>query len=229
MYISCNLNNYQLGENMAIVIDGIIGAGKTTVGKLLSEYYNIDFFEEIKTDDENQLIQRMLDRFYENPERWSAIIQTMFLNDRFRDIKAVERSGKPAIFDRSIYGDEVFARNIYKRGQMIEDEFMIYQNILKNMLEHIKAPQLLIFIDVSVDTAMYRINKRARSTEADLIPRDYMEDLYNEYQLWYEAYDLSPKIKIDFNKHMMMDDNVLSKKMKSHIISLIDEHIKKTL
>lgn len=227
-YTSTNISNYiTRGEkkNMAIVIDGIIGAGKSTVAHFLSEELNIPLFEELNDNDSNSLAQRMLDLFYADQKRWSAIIQVMFLNDRFRDIKAIEASGNEAIIDRSIYGDEIFAKTINDRGQMSDDEFTIYRELLHNMLQHIKVPELLIYIDVSVDTAMDRIARRNRSTEADLIPRDYMEDLNRNYEDWYDNYDLSPKVKIDLNDSEPDENGHLSHEVKEKIISAISEHL----
>ncbi|MCK8059977.1 MULTISPECIES: deoxynucleoside kinase [unclassified Fusibacter] len=203
---------------MSIVIDGIIGAGKSTVASFLSETFDMPMFEELKDDGSNSLAQRMLDRFYEDQSRWSAIIQVMFLNDRFKDIKKIEAMNQPAIIDRSIYGDEIFAKTIHDRGNMTEDEFVIYRDLLHNMLQHIKAPRLLVYIDVSVDTAMDRINKRARSTEADLIPRDYMEDLRRNYEAWFNAYDLSPKIKIDLNDSLVCEQGILKPEKKKALL-----------
>lgn len=215
-------------NNMAIVIDGIIGAGKSTVGKYLNQALDIPLYEELKEDGkEETLAQRMLDRFYSDQERWSAIIQVMFLNDRFKDIKKIDASEENAIIDRSIYGDEIFAKTIHDRGQMATDEFNIYRDLLHNMLQHINVPDVLVYIDVSVDTAMNRINKRARSTEADLIPRDYMEDLWGNYEAWFEAFDLCPKVRIDFNQCCLNESGELSDCMKKKILDAVTPYIKK--
>lgn len=211
--------------NMAIVIDGIIGAGKSTVGHFLSDMLNVPLFEELKDDGRDSLAQRMLDLFYEDQSRWSAIIQVMFLNDRFKDIKRIEADGNFAILDRSIYGDEIFAKTIHERGQMTVDEFTIYRDLLHNMLSHIKPPHVLIYIDVSVDTAMERINKRARSTEGDLIPRDYMEDLRKNYELWYESFDLCPKVRIDLNNTALDENGNVRAEIKQTIMDAIAPYI----
>jgi len=192
---------------MSIVVDGIIGAGKTTVAKMVSEHLNIPMFEELKNDELGNTIEhRMLDRFYADQSRWSAIIQVMFLNERFRDLKQIENDGQFAILDRSIYGDEIFAKTINKRGNMSDDELTIYQELLHNMLEHINPPKLLIYLDVSIDTAMERIRKRHRGTEADMIPEDYMIDLRDTYEEWYNEFNLCPKIRIDLNESAV-DEN----------------------
>lgn len=207
-YLAVNPENYIIkGEkNMAIIVDGIIGAGKSTVASFLSENLNIKLYQEILEDHSESLTQRMLDRFYEDQSRWSAITQVMFLNHRFKDLKRIEKDSDQGILDRSIYGDEIFAKTIYERGQMEEDELTIYRELLSNMLEHIKVPELLIYLDVSVDTALERIQKRSRSTEGDTIPRDYLIDLKRNYEQWYEAFDLCPKVKIDLDASGGLDD-----------------------
>ncbi|GKT30935.1 hypothetical protein ADUPG1_005692, partial [Aduncisulcus paluster] len=106
-----------------------------------SEALHVPMYEELLSDDKGSMAQRMLDRFYADQKRWSAIIQVMFLNDRFRDIKKVDSTGEAAIFDRSIYGDEIFAKTIHDRGQMSRDEFKIYKDLLHNMLMHINPPE----------------------------------------------------------------------------------------
>lgn len=212
-------------RNMAIVVDGIIGAGKSTVAKFLSDALGIPMYEELLDDSKGILAQRMLDRFYADQKRWSAIIQVMFLNDRFRDIKKVDASGQAAIFDRSIYGDEIFAKTIHERGQMNRDEFRIYKELLHNMLNHIKPPELLVYIDVSVDTAMERIRVRDRSTEAEMIPRDYMQDLRRNYEVWYEEFDLCPKVRVDMDAHSLDGNDELSDEMKERILNAIKPYL----
>jgi deoxyadenosine/deoxycytidine kinase len=230
-YTSTYKRNYlHEGEysNMSIVIDGIIGAGKTTISKMISEHLNIPMFEELKNDDlENTIEHRMLNRFYGDQSRWSAIIQVMFLNERFRDLKEIERNNQFAILDRSIYGDEIFAKTINKRGNMTDDELTIYQELLHNMLEHINPPKLLIYLDVSIDTAMERIKQRHRGTEADMIPRDYMVDLRDSYEEWYNEFDLCPRLKIDLNQSAVDENGEIIKEVKDRILKSVSEAYEK--
>ncbi len=207
---------------MSIVVDGIIGAGKTTVAKMVSEHLNIPMFEELKNDDlENTIEHRMLNKFYADQSRWSAIIQVMFLNERFRDLKKIEEDEQFAILDRSIYGDEIFAKTINKRGNMSDDELTIYQELLHNMLEHINPPKLLIYLDVSIDTAMERIRKRHRGTEADMIPEDYMVDLRDTYEEWYNEFNLCPKIRIDLNESAVDENGDIIPRVQERILKAV--------
>jgi len=224
-YTSTYRKNYlNEGEycNMSIVVDGIIGAGKTTVAKMISEHLDIPMFEELKNDDsENSIEHRMLNKFYGDQSRWSAIIQVMFLNERFKDLKEIEKNEQFAILDRSIYGDEIFAKTINKRGNMSDDELQIYQELLHNMLEHINPPKLLIYLDVSIDTAMERIKKRHRGTEADMIPEDYMVDLRGTYEEWYNEFNLCPKIRIDLNESAVDEDGNLIPRVQEKILKAV--------
>ncbi len=89
------------------------------------------------------------------------------------------------------------------------------------MLQHINPPQLLIYLDVTVDTALERIQERSRGTEAEMIPRDYMVDLRDTYEAWYSHFDLCPKIRIDLNESAVDDKGQLLPHMKDKILSIV--------
>jgi deoxyadenosine/deoxycytidine kinase len=82
---------------------------------------------------------------------------------------------------------------------MSDDEFLTYEDLLDNMLEHVRPPDLLLYLDCEVDTAIERIVRRNRGKEAG-IPRDYLEKLNEHYLSWYEAYDRSPKRLVPFDE-----------------------------
>ncbi|MFP3959959.1 MAG: deoxynucleoside kinase [Spirochaetaceae bacterium] len=174
-----------------IIIEGQIGVGKTTMGEILEREAGIPLFRELT----NPYTLDLLDRFYADKKRWAFTLQVHFLNERFRMIKDIFRNGGGTL-DRSIYGDRIFAEMLHEDGDMLEEEFHTYSTLLDNMLEHAKYPDLLIYLDCTVDTALERIRNRNRGRESG-IPRDYLENLNARYLRWYDAYDLSPKIKID--------------------------------
>jgi deoxyadenosine/deoxycytidine kinase len=114
-------------------------------------------------------------------------------------IKDIFRNGGGTL-DRSIFGDRIFAEMLYHDGDMLEEEFGTYSTLLANMLEHAQNPDLLVYLDCTVDTALERIKKRNRGLESG-IPREYLANLNSRYLAWYDEYDLSPKIKIDTEKY----------------------------
>ena len=174
-----------------IIIEGQIGVGKTTMGEILESEFGIRLYRELQRPETHT----MLDRFYSDQPRWAFTLQIHFLNERFRMIKQIRRDGGGAL-DRSIYGDRIFADVLHEDAAMSDEEFLTYATLLENMLEHVQPPDLLIYLDCAVDTAIERIRKRNRGLESG-IPRDYLERLNNHYLDWFAGYDISPKIRLD--------------------------------
>ncbi|MFO8065904.1 MAG: deoxynucleoside kinase [Spirochaetota bacterium] len=182
-----------------IIIEGQIGVGKTTMGEILEKEAGVPLFRELT----NPYTLNLLDRFYADKKRWAFTLQIHFLNERFRMIKDIFKNGGGTL-DRSIFGDRIFAEMLYDDGDMLEEEFQTYSTLLENMLEHAQNPDLLIYLDSTVDTALERIKKRNRGLESE-IPRDYLEHLNARYLSWYDNYDLSPKTKIDTERYPLED------------------------
>ncbi len=174
-----------------ILIEGQIGVGKTTIGEIIQKRFGIPLYQELGNPDTLAL----LDRFYADKRRWAFTLQIHFLNERFRMIKQIFRDGG-GVLDRSIFGDRIFAEMLAADGDMSDEEFRTYSTLLDSMLEHVQKPQLLIYLDASVDTALDRIKKRNRGLESG-IPRDYLEGLNRRYLAWYDSYHLSPKIFVN--------------------------------
>ena len=174
-----------------IIIEGQIGVGKTTMGELLERELEVTLYRELQRPETLSL----LDRFYADQGRWAFTLQIHFLNDRFRMIKQIRDAGGGAL-DRSIYGDRIFADVLHEDGQMSEEEYLTYTTLLDNMLEHVQPPDLLVYLDCTIDTALSRIKKRNRGLESG-IPRDYLERLNERYLRFFESYDVSPKLFID--------------------------------
>lgn len=197
-----------------IVIEGLIGAGKTTLGYVLSKEFNIPFYSELNSE----FTLSMLDKFYKDKSRWAFLVQINFLNERFKLIKSVFKT-KGGILDRFIYGDCVFASLLNDSGYISNDEYKIYLDLLDNMLEHSQKPALMIYLDCSVDEVERRIKNRNRSFETG-IPREYLEGLNEKYLGWYNSYDLSPKLSFDYNNINIFDD-----KHKSKLIAFIKDKL----
>ncbi len=182
-------------EYPVIIIEGQIGVGKTTMGEILQERFGTPLFRELTNPDTLAL----LDRFYADQPRWAFTLQIHFLNERFRMIKEIFRTGGGSL-DRSIFGDRIFAQMLHADGDMSNTEYRTYSTLLDNMLEHVEDPRLLIYLDCGVDTALARIRKRNRGRESD-IPREYLENLNRRYLDWYESYDRSEKVLVDTEEY----------------------------
>ncbi|VTS96115.1 deoxynucleoside kinase [Streptococcus dysgalactiae] len=185
---------------MLIVLAGTIGAGKSSLAAALGNHLGTEVFYEAV--DNNPV----LDLYYQDPKKYAFLLQIFFLNKRFKSIKEAYRADNN-ILDRSIFEDELFLKLNYKNGNVTKTELEIYQELLANMLEELegmpkKRPDLLIYIDVSFDKMLERIEKRGRSFEQvgdNPGLEHYYHQVHGEYPGWYEDYKVSPKMKIDGN------------------------------
>lgn len=197
---------------------GMIGAGKSTYTEMISRRLGTEaFFESV---DYNPI----LDKFYDNPQKWAFSLQIYFLNTRFRSIKAALTDDNN-VLDRSIYEDALFTRVNHLQGNISQEEMDIYNDLLANMMEELegmpkKAPDLLIYLDGSFETILDHIRKRGREFEqieddSDLLA--YYELLFKNYEQWYQEYDQSPKIKINIDTFDIVNNSGDEEKVMSII------------
>ncbi len=187
---------------------GMIGAGKSTYTEMISRRLGTEaFFESV---DYNPI----LDKFYDNPQKWAFSLQIYFLNTRFRSIKAALTDDNN-VLDRSIYEDALFTRVNHLQGNISKEEMDIYNDLLANMMEELegmpkKAPDLLIYLDGSFETILDHIRKRGREFEqieddSELLA--YYELLFKNYEQWYQEYDQSPKIRINIDSFDIVNNS----------------------
>ncbi len=185
---------------MHIAIAGNIGAGKTTLTKLLAKHYNWQpHFESV---DENPY----LDDFYSEMERWSFNLQVYFLNSRFRQILDLRKSGKTIVQDRTIYEDvHIFAPNLYAMGLMTNRDFSNYSSLFELMENLVTPSDLLIYLRADISTLVEQIHKRGRDYESS-ISIDYLSRLNERYEAWISTYDKGKLLIIDVNDFDFVDN-----------------------
>ena len=203
--------------NEMIVVDGVVGSGKTTLMNILKEELGVSGFEEPVTDNP------ILGKFYHDRKRYAFPLQIFFLNRRFRMLKEAQAKKVSSVMDRSIYGDVIFAKLLHDGGDMEKDEFDLYQDLLTNMLDHIEAPRLMIYLRADVDTAIDRIEKRGRDYE-QIVERDYWERLNREYEAYFSAYNLSRLLIIEAKDYDIRDSEEDRKK----VVQLVKEALAET-
>jgi deoxyadenosine/deoxycytidine kinase len=173
-----------------LVIAGNIGAGKSTLVKLLSE--RLDYRPYYEPVAENPY----LEDFYRDMPSWAFHSQLFFLSYRVRSHRTLMDDPHSVVQDRSLYEDaEVFARNLYERGTMSERDWSTYSGLYKTMTGLLPAPDLVIYIKASVETLMSRIALRGRGFEAS-ITEEYLSGLNRLYEAWIEGFELSPVLVV---------------------------------
>lgn len=202
-----------------IVLSGTIGAGKTSLTKMLAQHLDSEAFYE--SVDDNPI----LPLFYEDPKKYGFLLQIYFLNKRLAQIKKAQVVTKN-ILDRSIFEDALLFQLTADLDRATQTEVDIYKSLVDNMMAEIpggasKDPDLLIHVRVSFDTMLARIKKRGRSYEQiDENPSlyEYYQELNSRYDDWFENYDRSPKIQIDGDRF----DFVENPKARAEVFDMID-------
>ena len=135
---------------MHIAIAGNIGAGKTTLTKLLSKHYRWQaHYEEV-------LENPYLDDFYHEMERWSFNLQIYFLKSRFEQLLKIKNNDGSIVQDRTIYEDaHIFAPNLKSMGLMNLRDFKNYQELFELMESQIQGPNLLIYLRSNINRIMF--------------------------------------------------------------------------
>ena len=177
-------------RKLYVAVAGNIGAGKSSLTRILAEYFGWGpFFESV--DDNPYLAD-----FYADMPRWSFNLQVYFLSSRFRHQKDIEREPISVVQDRSIYEDvEIFARNLHNMGLMDSRDYENYAALFAIMTAYLRPPDLLVYLRASVPTLVRQIQSRGRDFENG-IRLDYLERLNGLYEDWIERYP-HPKMVIE--------------------------------
>jgi len=185
---------------MHVAIAGNIGAGKTTLTKLLAKHYK--WKPHYESVEENPY----LDDFYSEMERWSFNLQIFFLNSRFRQILEIHESGKNIIQDRTIYEDaHIFAPNLHAMGLMTNRDFSNYSSLFELMEKLVSPPDLLIYLRANIQTLVGQIHKRGRDYE-NTISIDYLSRLNERYEAWITTYTKGKLLIVDVDNLDIVDN-----------------------
>lgn len=199
-----------------IAVAGNIGAGKSSLTRLLSSHFGWKPFFESVADNP------YLGDFYADMKRWSFNLQVYFLSNRFQSHKAITEGPESVILDRVIYEDaEIFARNLYEIGKMDERDYTNYVELYKVMTEYLRPPDLLIYLRANVDTLIKQISLRGRDFEQG-IPREYLEQLNRHYEHWTQHYTLGPLLTIESDSL----DFVNRKEDLAAVVGMIEKKLK---
>jgi deoxyadenosine/deoxycytidine kinase len=179
---------------MHIAITGNIGAGKTTLAHLLGMHYGWEVLKEA-VEDNPYLVD-----FYEDMGRWSFNLQIYFLNSRFEQMRSINTGNRSVVQDRTIYEDaSIFARNLHESGLMSPRDYQTYRRVFENMLELVRAPDLMIYLRAGLPKLREQIHKRGRDYEKSISP-DYLANLNRYYEAFTADYTAGKLLVIDVNE-----------------------------
>ncbi len=204
-----------MGKPKHIAVAGNIGAGKTTLTRLLAKHYRWE--AQYEAADDNPY----LNDFYEEMQRWSFNLQVYFLNSRFRQVMEIKNGKKTVIQDRTIFEDAyIFAPNLHAMGLMTSRDFENYQSLFELMHEFVGPPDVMIYLRASIPTLVSQIQSRGRAYE-ETIRLDYLKRLNERYEAWISGYDKGKLLVVEVDDNNFSED----KEDLGKIITMIDAEI----
>ncbi|WP_404446729.1 deoxynucleoside kinase [Sutcliffiella horikoshii] len=211
---------YGIPSNAVITIAGTVGVGKSTMTNALANALGFrTSFEKVDTNP-------YLDKFYADFERWSFHLQIYFLAERFKDQKKIFEYGGGFIQDRSIYEDTgIFANMHYEKGTMTQVDYDTYTSLFEAMVmtPYFPHPDLLIYLEGSLDDILGRIQERGRPMEQQT-PISYWEEMHERYERWINNFHACPVLRLNINEYDVLSnsDSV------EPIIEKISHHMKQS-
>jgi len=197
-----------------LVIEGNIGAGKTTFSKMISEDYQAKLFLERFHDNP------FLPKFYQDKKRYAFPLELSFLADRHQQL--VEDIGQFDLFRKFAVADYDFYKSlIFAQVTLQQDEYHLYKRLFEAMYKELPKPDLYVYFYQKTDRLLENIKKRGRDYEQS-IDVEYLQSLHQGYMQFIRQQNyLNTKVidisEIDFVNHRKDYIELLNKI--SHLIS----------
>ena len=174
-----------------IAIEGCIGAGKTTLCKMLAAQLNAKTVFE-KFDDNS-----FLPKFYEDPEKYAFPLEMSFLAERFHQLKNIANLD---LFTNATIADYVINKClIFAQINLPTDEYNLYQSFFNITLNQVPKPDLMVYLYQDVSRLMYNIKLRGRSYEQNIKP-EYLEKVQRGYLNFMDQNTTQKTLILDVNK-----------------------------
>ncbi|WP_070121769.1 deoxynucleoside kinase [Bacillus marinisedimentorum] len=211
---------FTIPKDAVITVAGTVGVGKSTMTKSLAKA--LGFRTSFEKVDNNPY----LDSFYSDFERWSFHLQVYFLAERFKEQKKIFEYGGGFIQDRSIYEDTgIFAKMHYEKGTMSAVDYETYTNLFEAMVmtPYFPHPDLLIYLEGSLDDIIDRIKERGRPMEQQT-PLAYWQEMHERYERWIDNFNACPVLRLNINEYDLLNNE----ESVEQILQRISKHMEQT-
>ncbi len=156
-----------------IAIEGNIGAGKTTLAKMIAKDFDADLI--LEQFEENSF----LPKFYKDPDKYAFPLEMSFLSSRYAQLKS--KLGIFDLFKNFIISDYFIAKSlIFAKKNLPEDEAKLYTSFFNIVYNQLPKPDLLVYLYVSTAKLQQNIKKRGRPYEQD-IKDEYLDKIQEGY------------------------------------------------
>ena len=174
-----------------LVIEGNIGAGKTTLANKLANEFNAKLVLEQFADNP------FLPKFYNDKERYSFPLELSFLADRYNQIK--KQVLNLDLFHPFLIADYYFAKSaIFAQNTLKDDEYHLFRQIFNIVFESMPKPDLYVYLHADVEKLLKNIEMRGRNYEKNMNP-EYLEKIRQGYFNFFKQITTFPILLIDTN------------------------------
>ncbi len=157
-----------------IAIEGNIGAGKTSLARILSTVYNAELALEEFADNS------FLGKFYQNPERWAFPLELSFLAERYQQLK--QKQDEREVSNGTLVTDYLFEKSLlFAKVNLADNELELFKRFYSLMKPNLKSPDLVIYLSRSTDALVNNIRKRGRDFEKE-ISSEYLSKVTAQYE-----------------------------------------------
>ncbi len=171
-----------------ICVEGVIGAGKTSMARLLGERMNARVIYE--KPEENPFLAD----FYKDPARYAFQVQLFFLLSRYRQ---QQESLQPDLFQPATVSDYLFAKDrIFAHLNLEDRELFLYDRVAGLLERDILKPDLVVYLQSSIERLMANIQKRGRSYEKEM-SEEYIRSLNEAYNRFFFHYSDTPLLVVN--------------------------------
>src|SRR5262245_33740021 len=171
-----------------VVIEGPIGAGKTSLARIMSERTGGTAL--LEDPDSNPF----LPGFYQDPPRYALPAQLYFLFQLARHARALSQ---PDLFARLTVADFMLEKDpLFARLNLNDDELLLYQQVYAQVQPQTPPPDLVIYLQASTETLIERVRGRAVAYERDM-PEEYLLRLADAYARFFYQYDAAPLLIVN--------------------------------
>lgn len=197
-----------------LVIEGNIGAGKTSLATMLAGEFSSKLILEQFVDNP------FLAKFYEDPDRYAFQVELSFLSERYHQVKS--ELGQPGLFERGIISDYFLAKSlIFSKNNLKADEFRLFVNLFNIIQLQAPVPDLYVYLHVPAHKLLENIRKRGRSYEQN-IRESYLLDVQDGYFNFFKTRPEMKVLVIDTSNLDFVNKESDYQEIKKHIFS--DSH-----
>ena len=176
-----------------IAVEGNIGAGKTTLAKMLAEQFNGKLILEQFKDNP------FLEKFYKDPDKYAFPLELSFLAERYQQM--IKELPSLDLFQSLTISDYFLNKSlIFARKTLGDDEYQLFRSLFNIMDANVPKPDLLVHLYVNVEKLQENIKKRGRDFESN-IPSEYLQKIQDSY---FQYLNQQPTMRI-----LLLDTNNL--------------------